>query len=126
VLVQEAAMAFPEVVSREQWRAARLSLLAAEKEETRRLDALDAERRRLPMVRIDKHYRFDSPQGPVPFTEMLGHSCFLRDGSSIFHTCSAFGRGNENTPSLYTLLDLTALGRQEAWEEPKDRAPVLH
>jgi hypothetical protein len=57
---------------------------------------------------------------------MPGHSCFLRDGGEVFHTYSAFGRGNEYTPSLYTLLDLTALGRQEAWEEPKGRAPVLH
>jgi predicted dithiol-disulfide oxidoreductase (DUF899 family) len=45
---------------------------------------------------------------------MPGHSCFLRDGSEIFHTYSTYGRGNEYTPSLYTLLDLTALGRQEA------------
>ncbi len=56
---------------------------------------------------------------------MPGHSCFLRDGNEIFHTYSTYGRGNENTPSLYTLLDLTALGRQEAWEEPRGRAPVL-
>jgi predicted dithiol-disulfide oxidoreductase (DUF899 family) len=59
-------------------------------------------------------------------TEMPGHSCFLRDGNAIFHTYSTYGRGNDYTPSLYTLLDLTALGRQEAWEEPKGRAPVLH
>jgi predicted dithiol-disulfide oxidoreductase (DUF899 family) len=59
-------------------------------------------------------------------TEMPGHSCFLRDTGGIFHTYSAYGRGNECTPSLYTLLDLTALGRQEAWEEPKGRAPVVH
>ena len=59
-------------------------------------------------------------------TEMPGHSCFLRVGSEVFHTYPAFGRGNELTPSLYALLDLTALGRQEAWEEPKGRAAVLH
>jgi Bacterial protein of unknown function (DUF899) len=44
----------------------------------------------------------------------------------IFHTYSTYGRGNEYTPSLYSLLDLTVLGRQEAWEEPKDRTPVVH
>jgi predicted dithiol-disulfide oxidoreductase (DUF899 family) len=59
-------------------------------------------------------------------TEMPGTSCFLRNGSEIFHTYSTYGRGNEYTPSLYTLLDLTALGRQEGWEEPKGRAPVVH
>jgi predicted dithiol-disulfide oxidoreductase (DUF899 family) len=231
-------VAFPEVASREQWLAARLALLAEEKEETRRRDALNTKRRMLPMVRIDKAYVFDGPRGPatladlfggsrqliihhvmfgpdwdaacpsctnaidemsdgllahlrahdtafalvsraplpkleayrsskgwtVPWysshgsdfnydfqvtldtsvpqlsynyrsepgllngaqtTEMPGHSCFLRDGAEVFHTYSTYGRGNENTPSLYTLLDLTALGRQEAWEEPKGRAPVL-
>jgi predicted dithiol-disulfide oxidoreductase (DUF899 family) len=59
-------------------------------------------------------------------TEIPGTSCFLRDGEAVFHTYSAYGRGNEYIPSLYTLLDLTALGRQEGWEEPKGRAPVLH
>jgi hypothetical protein len=47
-------MALPEVVTHEQWLEARKRLLAAEKEETRRRDALSAERRRLPMVRIEK------------------------------------------------------------------------
>jgi predicted dithiol-disulfide oxidoreductase (DUF899 family) len=58
--------------------------------------------------------------------EMPGTSCFLRDGGEIFHTYSTYGRGNEYIPSLYTMLDLTALGRQEDWEEPKGRAPVVH
>jgi len=55
-------MAFPEVASREQWLEARLRLLA-EEEETRRRDELNARRRGLPMVRIEKEYVFDSPQG---------------------------------------------------------------
>ena len=59
-------MALSEVVSRERWLEARLALLAEEKNETRRRDALNAERRRLPMVRIDKNYVFDGPQGPAP------------------------------------------------------------
>jgi predicted dithiol-disulfide oxidoreductase (DUF899 family) len=45
--------ALPEVVSREKWLQARLALLAEEKELTRRRDALNAERRRLPMVRVE-------------------------------------------------------------------------
>jgi predicted dithiol-disulfide oxidoreductase (DUF899 family) len=231
-------LAYPDVVPPEQWLEARLALLAEEKDETRRRDALNTKRRELPMVRIEKEYVFDGPQGPVALaglfgdgrqlivqhimfgpdwdapcpsctnavdelsdgllahlrgrdtafalvsraplakiesyraskgwtvpwyssygsefnydfqvtldrsvpqlyynyrpepelldgvtsTEMPGHSCFLREDSDIFHTYSTFGRGNEYTPSLYTLLDLTALGRQEAWEEPKDRAPVV-
>ena len=56
-------MALPDVVTREQWLAARTQLLATEKEATRSRDALNTQRRRLPMVRIDKDYRFDGEQG---------------------------------------------------------------
>ena len=56
-------MSLPEVDSREQWLAARRDLLAKEKELTRARDALCAERRRLPMVLIDKDYRFEGPDG---------------------------------------------------------------
>ena len=65
-------MAFPEVVSREQWLEARLRLLAEEKNETRRRDALNARRRRLPMVRIEKEYVFDGPQGPAALAALFG------------------------------------------------------
>jgi predicted dithiol-disulfide oxidoreductase (DUF899 family) len=58
-------VSLPEVVSREEWLEARLRLLAEEKELTRRRDALNALRRRLPMVRLDKEYRFEGPQGQV-------------------------------------------------------------
>lgn len=50
-----------------------------------------------------------------------GLSCFLRDGGDIFHTYSTFGRGTDQLGGSYTFLGLTALGRQEEWEEPKDR-----
>ena len=56
-------MAYPEVVTREEWLAARRRLLATEKEHTRSRDALNAERRRLPMVRIYKEYVFEGPEG---------------------------------------------------------------
>jgi predicted dithiol-disulfide oxidoreductase (DUF899 family) len=54
--------------------------------------------------------------------EMPGRSHFLRDGDTIFHTYSVYARGLESIGGSYYLLDETALGRQEAWEEPKDRA----
>ncbi|MGH3190621.1 MAG: DUF899 family protein [Streptosporangiaceae bacterium] len=57
-------MALSEVVSREQWLQARLRLLEREKELTRRRDALNAERRRLPMVKVAQDYAFDGPDGP--------------------------------------------------------------
>jgi predicted dithiol-disulfide oxidoreductase (DUF899 family) len=228
-------VSLPDVVSREQWLEARVRLLAAEKELTRKRDALNADRRRLPMVRITENYTFDGPAGQVdlaglfgdsrqlivqhvmfgpdweqpcpscsqaingmtpslfenlrsrqtnfvlvsraPYSkiaqaskgrnwdvpwyssygsdfnfdfevsfdkenqselrynyreqpwlreddaidELPGFSCFLREGDEVFHTYSTFARGAEYIGNSYTLLDLTALGRQEAWEEPKDR-----
>ena len=51
-------MSLPEVVSRDEWLAARKELLAKEKELTRARDALNTERRQLPMVKIDKDYVF--------------------------------------------------------------------
>jgi predicted dithiol-disulfide oxidoreductase (DUF899 family) len=232
-------MALPEVVSQEQWVKARVQLLAKEKELTRRRDSLNADRRRLPMVRVQRGYVFEGPDGPVTLaglfgdsrqlivhhvmfgpdwdaacpscteytseftgallarlrsrdtafamvcraplakieayragrgwvlpwyssygsdfnydfqvtldisaaqlnynyrpdpgllggarsTEMPGASCFLRDGGEIFHTYSAYARGLDHVDLAYAILDMTALGRQEAWEEPKGRAPVIH
>lgn len=55
-----------------------------------------------------------------PF-DLHGHSCFLRDGNRVFHTYSMYARGAETVGGSYYWLDLTALGRQEEWEEPKDR-----
>ena len=54
-------MAQPEIVSREEWLKAREALLAKEKAFTREREALSAARRALPLVRIDKDYRFHSP-----------------------------------------------------------------
>ena len=232
-------MALPDVVTREQWLEARKRLLDLEKQATRERDALNAQRRRLPMVRIEKKYLLDGPGGRVSLTglfgdsrqlivqhvmfgpdwdaacpgctagideisdgvlthlrsrdtafvlvsrapleklekyravrgwtipwyssyesdfnydfqatadrarqpviynyreepdllgdsdstEVPGTSCFLRDGDQVFHTYSTFARGSDSLGSSYSLLDLTALGRQETWEEPKGRAPRLH
>lgn len=234
-------MALPDVVTREEWLAARKALLAREKQMTRELDRLNADRRRLPMVRVDRDYRFEGEDGeatlldlfgparqlvvqhfmfdpswddgcssctaaadeisagflrhlearatkfvmvsrapypklrrygqargwdipwfssygssfnydfhvtldgsvaPVMFNyrdaaeldaagfgwvnegsnEQPGYSCFLRDGDEVFHTYSTFGRGTEQLGGAYAMLDMTALGRQEQWEEPKGRA----
>ena len=238
----------PRVVSRAEWDAARRDLLAREKELTRARDRLNADRRRLPMVRVDKPYTFEGPDGTVsllelfegraqlvlhhfmfapdwdqgcascssaadgigqlrqlhvrnttlvavsrapypklaafrdrmgwtfpwyssyrsdfnfdfhatlddrvvpvllhfhteaelaesgtpwtggPWTESMrgeelpGISAFLRVGDEVFHTYSTYGRGIEEFHNGYPYLDLTALGRQEAWEEPAGRAVPL-
>lgn len=55
----------PPVASREEWLAARVALLEREKEATRIWDTVSAQRRRLPMVRLEKDYVFEGPQGKV-------------------------------------------------------------
>ena len=65
-------MSLPDVVSREQWLEARRRLLAQEKEFTRERDALNASRRRLPMVKVDQEYVFEGPEGPVTLAELFG------------------------------------------------------
>ena len=61
----------PEIVSREEWLAARIDLLAREKALTRARDELNAARRRLPMVRVEEPYVFEGPDGPVTLLEMF-------------------------------------------------------
>jgi predicted dithiol-disulfide oxidoreductase (DUF899 family) len=58
-------------------------------------------------------------QQPV---EDPGRSAFLRVDDRVFHTYSVYARGLETIGGSYYLLDETALGRQEDWEEPKGRA----
>ena len=65
-------MSLPDITSREQWLDARRRLLAQEKEFTRRRDALNADRRRLPMVRVDQEYVFEGPDGTVTLAGLFG------------------------------------------------------
>ena len=66
-----AEAARPPVVSEEEWQRQREELLRAEKEATRALDALAARRRRLPMVRFDHNYVFDTPEGPKTLLDLF-------------------------------------------------------
>jgi predicted dithiol-disulfide oxidoreductase (DUF899 family) len=61
----------PRIVSREEWLAARIALLAGEKELTAMKDRLAAERRRLPWVRVEKDYVFDGPAGAVTLSQLF-------------------------------------------------------
>ena len=54
--------------------------------------------------------------------EFPGRSCFLRDGDRVSHTYSVYARGLETIGGSYYLLEETALGRQEEWEQPAGRA----
>jgi predicted dithiol-disulfide oxidoreductase (DUF899 family) len=234
-------MTLPEIVTREQWRAARIELLAEEKAMTKARDALSTKRRKLPMVRVEKEYTFDGPNGPASLrdifdgrrqliiqhfmfdpswedgcpsctsasdelseglirhlqvrdtsfavvsraplekiekykakrgwtfpwyssygsdfnydfhvsldasvapvefnfrgpdeltahglgwtleepTEQPGYSTFIDVDGEVFHTNSVYARGTEWLGGSYAFLDLTVLGRQEEWEEPKGRS----
>jgi len=65
------AAATQKVVSREEWLAARKDLLEKEKEFTRARDALNAERRELPWVKVEKQYVFDTPQGKKSLADLF-------------------------------------------------------
>jgi predicted dithiol-disulfide oxidoreductase (DUF899 family) len=241
-------MSLPEIVSRDEWLTRRKELLVREKALTREIDALNADRRRMPMVAVTKDYVLTGPDGPARLLDLFGgyrqlvlqhfmfdpswdegcSSCtagvdemsdgliahlrarettfacvsrapidkieayrarkgwtipwyssygsdfnydfhvtidesvapvefnfrnsaelaahgmdwllatddqpweqpgvsfFLRDGDDIFHTNSTFQRGTEMLGGAYSILDHTALGRQEEWEEPKGRAGAGH
>ena len=158
-------MSLPRVVSRDEWLVARKELLAEEKALTRARDALSAQRRRLPMVQIDKGYVFEGPSGkaslhardttmavvsraPIAKIERFKaskgwtfpwYSAYGSDFNYDFHVTldesvapveynyrdarewAATGL-RELPRELHGYLDMTALGRQEDWEEPKGRS----
>ena len=71
-------MATHETGTREAWRKARMQLLEAEKDLTRRSDELARQRQALPWVRVDKAYRFDTEDGKALLPELFrGHSQLL-------------------------------------------------
>jgi predicted dithiol-disulfide oxidoreductase (DUF899 family) len=68
---EEDKMDTSRIVPRSEWLAARKELLIKEKEFTRQRDALSAERRELPMVRVEKNYVFDGPNGPTDLRQLF-------------------------------------------------------
>lgn len=87
--------------TRERWLAARLDLLEEEKELTRRSDALALKRQKLPRVRIDKQYRFDTESGDASLQDLFGgrsqllvyHFMFGPDYSAGCPSCSSIADG---------------------------------
>jgi predicted dithiol-disulfide oxidoreductase (DUF899 family) len=64
-------MTLPQIASQEDWHAASKRLLVKEKEATKARDAVNADRRRLPMVEIDKEYVFEGPDGKASLLDMF-------------------------------------------------------
>jgi predicted dithiol-disulfide oxidoreductase (DUF899 family) len=90
-----------QVVSHDEWLAARLGLLKAEKELTRRSDELAQQRQELPWVRIDKEYRFETDEGKVSLADLFKgrsqllvyHFMFGPDYKAGCPSCSAIADG---------------------------------
>ena len=55
--------------------------------------------------------------------EWHGHNVFIREGGRIFRTYFIDARGDEHLGTTWSLLDITALGRQEAWEDSPAGTP---
>ncbi len=91
-------MSLPPVVSRDEWLAARRSLLAEEKALTRARDAVNTRRRLLPMVEVTRDYTFGSPRGPLHLADLFDgrrqlviyHAMWLDDRRVACPSCSAF------------------------------------
>jgi predicted dithiol-disulfide oxidoreductase (DUF899 family) len=89
------------IVSQDEWLAARKQHLVREKEFTRLRDALTAERRALPWVRVDKPYVFDGPDGQESLTDLFGgksqlvtqHFMFGADWQAGCKSCSFWADG---------------------------------
>ncbi len=87
--------------TRQEWLAARLELLAAEKALTRRSDELAQQRQQLPWVRIDKQYRFETGEGPASLADLfrgrsqllIYHFMFGPDWTAGCPSCSAIADG---------------------------------
>jgi predicted dithiol-disulfide oxidoreductase (DUF899 family) len=85
----------------EQWLAARLELLEAEKELTRRSDELARQRQELPWVRLDKDYRFETDEGSASLKDLFRgrsqllvyHFMFGPDYNAGCPSCSAIADG---------------------------------
>ena len=94
------AAELPAVAAREEWLAARLDLLKKEKEYTRMRDTLNAERRRLPMVKVAKDYRFRSPNGEKRLVDL-----FEGRRQLIIHHFMWIDAASEGCPGCSMLVD---------------------
>ncbi len=90
-------MSLPDVVTPAEWLAARKELLVKEKEMTRARDALNADRRRLPMVAVTKDYLFEGPAGELSLLDLFDgrrqlvvqHFMFAPEWEAGCASCSA-------------------------------------
>ena len=109
------AVASPKIASRSEWLAARKKLLAKEKEYTHMRDALAAERRALPWVRVEQNYVFDTPAGKKALADLFDgrsqlavyHFMFGPDWKEGCPSCSMAADGFDGVNWHLTQRDVT-------------------
>jgi predicted dithiol-disulfide oxidoreductase (DUF899 family) len=132
-------MAKHKTGTREEWRAARIALLEAEEEHTRRADELAQRRQELPWVRVDKPYRFETDEGGASLADLFRgrsqlivyHFMFGPDFKAGCPSCSAIADGFNGfavhlanhdvmlwAVSRAPLAKLTAYKRRMGWSFP--------
>ncbi|MCV9966498.1 thioredoxin family protein [Pararhizobium sp. BT-229] len=120
------------VVSRQEWLEARRALLATEKEETKLRDRIRAERQKLPWVKIDKTYTFDTPTGKKTLADlfdgrsqlMIYHFMFGPDWEAGCPGCSFLSDHIDGTLAhlnnhdvTYVTVSRAPLGKIEAYKK---------
>jgi predicted dithiol-disulfide oxidoreductase (DUF899 family) len=104
-----------KIGTREEWLAARLELLEAEKEHTRRNDELARRRQELPWVRIVKEYRFETDEGNASLADLFRgrsqllvyHFMFGPDYTAGCPSCSAIADGFNGSVAHLANHDVT-------------------
>jgi predicted dithiol-disulfide oxidoreductase (DUF899 family) len=104
-----------KTATHEEWLAARLELLEAEKALTRRSDELARQRQELPWVRIDKEYRFDTDEGTASLADLfrgrsqllIYHFMFGPDYTAGCPSCSAIADGFDGSVAHLASHDVT-------------------
>ncbi len=118
-----AALAHPPIAGRDEWLAARKALLTREKALTQEYDRVNAQRRRLPMVRLDKTYTFEDAGGQVQLLDLFDS----RRQLIVYHFMfdPAWDKGCPGCTGLVNAMgDLSMLGQRDTTFVLISRAPL--
>jgi predicted dithiol-disulfide oxidoreductase (DUF899 family) len=116
-------IAHPPIVSRDEWLVERKKLLEHEKEQLEHYDRVNAERRRLPMVKIDKNYVFDGPNGKLSLRDLFDG----RRQLIVYHFMfdPAWDKGCPGCTGFVAALgDLSLLAKEDTTFVVVSRAPL--
>jgi predicted dithiol-disulfide oxidoreductase (DUF899 family) len=128
-------MDLPEITTRDEWLAARRDLLTKEKALTKTRDALNVERRELPMVEVTRDYAFEGPQGPASLLDLFEDRLQLIVYDFMFHPewedgCSSCTAGVDEVSdgflehlhtrdTTYVLVSRAPLEKLERWKDKR-------